>query len=93
MNAHIVLKTVRLTEKSNAQSAEFGQYTFEVFPSANKAAIAAAVEETFKVTVKRVNVMNILGKTTRGRTGRPGKKSDYKKAIVTLKAGDKIELV
>lgn len=93
MNAHKVLKTVRLTEKSNAQSSELGQYTFEVFPSANKAVIAAAVEETFKVTVKRVNVMNILGKTTRGRNGRPGKKSDYKKAIVTLKAGDKIELV
>ncbi len=93
MNAYKVLKTVRLTEKSNAQSAEYGQYTFEVYPTANKASIAAAVEDTFKVTVKRVNVMNILGKTTRGRTGRPGKKSDYKKAIVTLKAGDKIELV
>ncbi|MCF3650719.1 50S ribosomal protein L23 [Synoicihabitans lomoniglobus] len=93
MHADKVLKTVRFTEKSNALSAEFGQYTFEVFPTATKAAIASAVEKTFKVTVKRVNVMNILGKTTRGRTGKPGKKSDYKKAIVTLKAGDKIELV
>ncbi len=93
MQADKVLKTVRLTEKSNAQSAELGQYTFEVFPTASKAAIAAAVEQTFKVTVKRVNVQNYLGKTTRGRTGRPGKKSDFKKAIVTLKAGDKIELV
>lgn len=93
MNADKVLKTVRLTEKSNAQSAEFGQYTFEVFPSATKAAIAAAVSSTFKVTVKRVNVLNYLGKNTRARNGRPGKKSDYKKAIVTLKAGDKIELV
>lgn len=93
MNADKVLKTVRLTEKSNAQSAEFGQYTFEVFANASKPAIAAAVESTFKVTVKRVNVQNYLGKNTRGRSGRPGKKSDYKKAIVTLKAGDKIELV
>ena len=93
MNAHKILKTLRLTEKSNAQSSELGQYTFEVCPTANKAAIAAAVEVACKVTVKRVNVMNILGKTTRGRNGRPGKKSDYKKAIVTLKAGDKIELV
>jgi large subunit ribosomal protein L23 len=93
MHADKVLKTVRFTEKSNALSAEFGQYTFEVFPTASKSAIATAVETTFKVTVKRVNVMNILGKTTRGRTGKPGKKSDYKKAIVTLKAGDKIELV
>lgn len=93
MNADKVLKFVRLTEKSNAQSAEFGQYTFEVFPTASKAAIAEAVESTFKVTVKRVNVQNYLGKRTRGRTGKPGKRSDYKKAIVTLKAGDKIELV
>ncbi len=93
MQADKILKTLRLTEKSNAQSAELGQYTFEVFPSANKATIAAAVETTFKVTVKRVNVLNCLGKTTRGRTGRPGKKADFKKAIVTLKAGDKIELV
>lgn len=93
MQADKILKTVRLTEKSNAQSAELGQYTFEVFPNASKSAIAAAVEQTFKVTVKRVNVQNYLGKNTRSRTGRPGKKSDYKKAIVTLKAGDKIELV
>ncbi|MEJ6603116.1 MAG: 50S ribosomal protein L23 [Verrucomicrobiia bacterium] len=93
MQVDKILKTLRLTEKSNALSAELGQYTFEVFPTAGKAAIAAAVETTFKVTVKRVNVMNYLGKTTRGRTGRPGKKSDFKKAIVTLKAGDKIELV
>ncbi|MCC5025678.1 MAG: 50S ribosomal protein L23 [Candidatus Synoicihabitans palmerolidicus] len=93
MQADKILQTVRLTEKSNAQSAEYGQYTFEVFPSATKATIAAAVEATFKVTVKRVNVQNYLGKTTRGRNGLPGKKPDVKKAIVTLKAGDTIELV
>lgn len=93
MNADKVLKLVRLTEKASAQSAELGQYTFEVFPRANKAAIAEAVEKTFKVTVKRVNVQNYLGKSKRSRTGRPSKTSDFKKAIVTLKAGDKIELV
>jgi large subunit ribosomal protein L23 len=93
MNADQVLKLVRLTEKANTQSANLGQYSFEVAPSATKAAIAEAVEQTFKVTVRRVNVLNYLGKATRSRQGRPGKKSDYKKAIVTLKAGDKIELV
>lgn len=93
MNADKVLKLVRLTEKASTQSAELGQYTFEVFPRANKAAIAEAVEKTFKVTVKRVNVQNYLGKAKRSRTGRPSKSSDFKKAIVTLKAGDKIELV
>lgn len=93
MNADKVLKLVRLTEKSNAQSAELGQYTFEVTPTATKAAIAHAVEHAFKVTVKRVNVQNYRGKATKSRQGRPSKKSDFKKAIVTLKAGDKIELV
>jgi large subunit ribosomal protein L23 len=55
--------------------------------------VAHAVEQTFKVTVKRVNVQHYRGKATRSRQGRPGQKSDFKKAIVTLKAGDKIELV
>jgi large subunit ribosomal protein L23 len=92
MNADQILKTVILTEKSNRQSAELGQYTFEVFPHANKHAIAEAVEHVFKVTVRRVNVQNYRGKNKRGRSGQPGMTSDYKKAIVTLKAGDKIEL-
>lgn len=93
MNADQVLKHLRLTEKSSKQSAELGQYTFVVFADANKHAIAQAVEQTFKVTVRRVNVQNYSGKTKRGRTGRTTTGSDYKKAIVTLKAGDQIELV
>jgi len=93
MNANKVLKLVRLTEKSNKQSAELGQYTFEVFPDATKYTIAEAVEKTFKVTVTRVNVQNYRGKNKRSRAGRPSTTSDFSKAIVTLKAGDKIELV
>jgi len=93
MNASKVLKLVRLTEKSNKLSSELGQYTFEVFKYANKHAIAEAVEQTFKVTVRRVNVQNYRGKNKKSRTGRPSIGSDFKKAIVTLKAGDKIELV
>ncbi|WP_404425609.1 50S ribosomal protein L23 [Nibricoccus sp. IMCC34717] len=93
MNAIKVLKTVRLTEKSNLLSAELGQYTFEVYSSANKHAIAEAVEQTFKVSVTRVNVQNYRGKNKRSRAGRPSVTSDYKKAVVTLKKGDKIELV
>jgi large subunit ribosomal protein L23 len=92
MNADQILKTVHLTEKSNRLSAELGQYTFEVFPKANKHSIAEAVEQVFKVTVRRVNIQNYRGKNKRGRSGQPGVTSDYKKAIVTLKAGDKIEL-
>jgi large subunit ribosomal protein L23 len=93
MNADKVLKLVRLTEKSSKQSAELGQYTFEVYPGATKHTVAAAVEQTFKVSVRRVNIQNYRGKNKRSRAGRPGVGSDYKKAIVTLKAGDKIELV
>lgn len=88
-----VLKLVRLTEKSNKLSAELGQYTFEVFKDANKHSIAAAVEKAFKVTVTRVNTQNYRGKNKKSRQGQPSTTSDYKKAIVTLKAGDKIELV
>jgi large subunit ribosomal protein L23 len=93
MNADKVLKLVRLTEKANKLSSELGQYTFEVFPSATKHTVAAAVEETFKVTVRRVNIQNYRGKNKKSRQGRPSTTSDFKKAIVTLKAGDKIELV
>lgn len=93
MNANAVLKTVRTTEKSSKQSAELGQYTFEVAPDSTKHSIAAAVERAFKVTVKRVNIQNYRGKNKRTRTGRSATGSDFKKAIVTLKAGDKIELI
>lgn len=88
-----VLKLVRLTEKSNKLSSELGQYTFQVAIDSNKHQIAEAVEKAFKVTVTRVNTAVIRGKNKRSRQGRPSMTSDYKKAVVTLKAGDKIELV
>lgn len=88
-----VIKALRLTEKSNRASSELNQYTFEVFSSANKFTVREAVEQTFKVTVTRVNIVNVKGKPTRTRRGLPGYKSDVKKAIVTLKQGDKIEMV
>jgi large subunit ribosomal protein L23 len=93
MQADKILKLVRLTEKSNKLSSELGQYTFEVHGHANKHQIAQAVEDTFKVRVRRVNVQNYRGKNKRTRRGGVTVGSDYKKAIVTLKAGDKIELV
>ena len=93
MNASKVLKLVQLSEKANQLSSILGQYTFEVYSSATKYTVAEAVEQTFKVTVRRVNIQNYRGKNKRGRNGRPSTTSDFKKAIVTLKAGDKIELV
>ena len=93
INAEKVLQHLRLTEKSNKLSAEFGQYTFEVAPDATKHTVREAVEQTFKVTVMRVNIQNVAGKNKRSRQGRPSRTSEYKKAVVTLKQGDKIELV
>ena len=88
-----ILKALRLTEKSNRASSELNQYTFEVFPGVNKFQVRDAVEQTFKVTVARVNIINVKGKPTRSRRGQPGYKSDIKKAVVTLKEGDKIEMI
>jgi large subunit ribosomal protein L23 len=92
INADTVLKHRRLTEKSNKLSSNYGQYTFDVFPSATKFTVREAVEQTFKVTVTRVNIINRKGKPKKSRRGQPITKSDSKRAIVTLKSGDKIEL-
>jgi large subunit ribosomal protein L23 len=93
ISADQVLKTMRLTEKAAKLSSNYGQYTFEVYPSATKYTVREAVEQTFKVTVTRVNIMNIKGKPKRTRRGLANTASDSKRAIVTLKQGDKIELV
>ena len=92
INADTVLKHLRLTEKSNKLSSNYGQYTFDVFASATKFTVREAVEQTFKVTVTRVNIINRKGKPKKSRRGQPITKSDSKRAIVTLKTGDKIEL-
>ena len=93
ISADKVIKNMRLTEKASKLSSNYGQYTFEVYPAATKHTVREAVEQTFKVTVTRVNIINLKGKPKRSRAGRPTVRSDYKKAIVTLKQGDKIELL
>lgn len=92
INPAQVIKTIRMTEKSNKLSSNYGQYTFEVYPSATKYTVREAVEQTFKVTVTRVNIQNRQGKPKRTRRGLATTASDSKRAIVTLKSGDKIEL-
>lgn len=68
-------------------------YTFYVHPSASKPEIHDAVELIFGVKVLKVNTLNRPGKSSRNRrTNRLGKRADTKRAIVTLKAGDRIEL-
>ena len=92
MNAFDIIKTVRVTEKGTRQGEKFNQYTVVASPRANKVQIRQAVQELFKVKVLRVNTLNVRGKERRQRTAQAGKANDWKKAIVTLKDGDKIVL-
>jgi large subunit ribosomal protein L23 len=92
MNAFEIVKTARLTEKGTRQGEKFNQYTIVADRRANKFQIKKAVEELFKVKVVRVNTLNVRGKARRQRTSQAGKAPDWKKAIVTLKDGDKIVL-
>ena len=95
ITADTILKEYRVTEKAALLSANHNQYTFEVAPSANRIEVARAVAKVFDVEVIKVNILNKKPKvkTDRSRKGRPGTKGGHKKAIVTLKEGDKIELV
>lgn len=90
-----ILKEFRVTEKASELSANLNQYTFEVDSSANRTQVARAIEKTFGVKVARVNIMNQKARLKRDRMRRNtmGRKTGFKKAIVTLQAGDAIELV
>ena len=79
-----------ITEKSTIAS-EFNQVVFEVPLEASKPEIKAAVEELFGVSVRAVNTLRMKGKTKRFR-GIKGRRKDTKKAIVTLAAGDEIDI-
>jgi large subunit ribosomal protein L23 len=87
-----VVKTVRVTEKGTAQTASLNRYQVVVEKHANKLDIKHAVEKLFKVKVTRVNTLHVRGKARRERTLQFGRTPAWKKAIVTLQAGDKIEL-
>jgi large subunit ribosomal protein L23 len=108
MNSFEIIKTARLTEKGTrltshpvrvgkdekgaAKTRPLNQYVFMADPRANKFQIRKAIEELFKVKVTKVNTLNVTGKSRRQRTHQAGKDPDWKKAIVTLKEGDKIIL-
>jgi large subunit ribosomal protein L23 len=79
-----------ITEKSTMGS-EHNQVTFRVPLTANKREVKAAIEGLFKVKVTAVNTIRVKGKTKRFR-GTVGQRSDYKKAIVTLAEGQKIDV-
>jgi large subunit ribosomal protein L23 len=89
MDPYQIIKRPLITEKGMRRNEEENTVVFRVDPRANKLQIKHAVETLFEVKVLRVNTLNIEGKTRRVRL-REGQKSDWKKAYVTLRAGDTI---
>lgn len=91
MESYRIIKRYLLTEKSTLAKEKDSKYFFEVDPRANKVEIKEAVERFFKAKVEDVHVMNVPGKKKRfGR--RIGQTKPWKKAIVTLVPGAKIEI-
>jgi large subunit ribosomal protein L23 len=90
---HDVIQTASLTEKSSLLSEKQNKYVFRVNPRANKIQIRQAIEKLFSKKVVSVNTCNYAGKKKRERRADYGRKAHWKKAIVTLKDGDKIDLV
>jgi large subunit ribosomal protein L23 len=91
VNATDVIKGPLITEKLDQAREKFRQYSFIVDKKATKYDVANAVEKLFKVSVEGVRTNIVRGKTKR--VGRSiGKRPNFKKAVVTLKEGDKIEL-
>ena len=85
-----IIRSPVITEKATAVS-EHNQVVFRVALDADKRQIKTAVEGLFDVKVDAVNTIRVQGKTKRVR-GRPGRRSDYKKAIVTLAEGSRIDV-
>ena len=89
-DSYSVLKRPLITEKSNLLKEGFNQIVFEVDKKANKVEIKKAVEKLFKVTVVKVHTIHVRGKIKR--MGRSlGKKPNWKKAVVTLKEGERVD--
>jgi large subunit ribosomal protein L23 len=86
------IRKLLLTEKGTFLTEKQNQYLFRVDPSANKIEIKNAVEKVFNVKVMKVNTMNRPGKRKRLRSMNYGMTSAWKRAVVTLKEGEKIDL-
>lgn len=87
-----IIHGIMVTEKSTALAETQNKYFFRVNPAANKIEIKAAVETGFNVKVKSVNTARYEGKLKRERSAKFGRRNDWKRAVVTLKEGSKIEL-
>jgi large subunit ribosomal protein L23 len=86
-----VLRRPLVTEKSSGMQGRHNKFSFEVAATANKSEIKKAVETLFTVKVLKVNMVTMPGKTRR-MFGRPGETRPWKKAVVTLREGDSIEV-
>ncbi len=90
---HDHIQSVLLTEKATLLSEKLNKYVFRVAPAANKLQIKRAIEVIFKKKVVDVNTANFAGKKKRERKADFGRRPHWKKAIVTLKEGEKLDLV
>lgn len=92
INKYQVLVAPHVSEKSSLLSEVSGQHTFKVDSRANKLMVKKAVESIFSVQVRSVRILNVKGK--KKRTGRlEGVRSDWKKAVVRLEAGQDIDFL
>lgn len=91
LNLYNVIQEPLITEKITRETDKQRKYAFKVHPKANKKDIKFAIEKIFNVHVTRVNTVNSFGKWRRVRF-QPGTTADWKKAIVTVKAGQKIDI-
>jgi large subunit ribosomal protein L23 len=92
MNAYEVIIRPIDTEKTRYQASELGKYTFEVSRSANKIEVKRAVEQVFGVEVADVNMMNVAGKFGKRIRRRTVRRPVWKKAVVTLAEGQRLNL-
>jgi large subunit ribosomal protein L23 len=88
-----LIHNIRLTEKASLLGEKSNQYVFRVDPRANKLQIKQAIEEMLGKKVVRVNTCQYAGKKKRERRADFGRRAHWKKAIVTLAKGEKIDLV
>jgi large subunit ribosomal protein L23 len=91
MNPYDIIRRPRISEKTVHLQNKLSSYTFEVHPDANKIQIRDALKKLFNVDAVSVNTMNCRGKERRMRTRLPGLTAAWKKAIVRLADGQKIE--
>ena len=91
MTPHAIIIRPVISEKTVHLQNKLNQYTFKVHPDANKVQIAEAVETLFKVKVTQVNTLNCRVKDRRMRSRISGTEAAWKKAVVKLAAGQKIE--